>query len=538
MTRLNSALDAVSTPYRLNQRWVERILALLRNDGLLAGLIFLAGLLTRLPFRSQILYHWDSVNFSFALQEFNIAKDQPQPPGYLLYVELGRLVNLLAHDPQTTLVAVSLVSSALAGAALFILGNAMFSRRAGIIAGLLLVTSPLFWFYGEIALPHTLDALLVIVTIWLLYETMRGKQAYLYPAVIAAAVSGGVRQQTLVFLLPALLFAVRKVGWRRLAACAALGGAICLAWGIPLLALSGGLQHYLAVMNQFTDRFQATTSIFMGAGWTGLRRNVIKLTLYTAYGWGIALLPALAGLWGWLSRSWQQKAISERSIFLILWIAPAMVYYALVHMGQQGLVFVFLPALLLASAAALEKMLGEQPRWLVGAVTAVCLIHAAIFCLAPEYPLGAGSQRLLTRATLVNSDAYYQQRFDLIRQHFDPQSTAILAANWHFLDYYLPQYTRIPFTIGSKWEEDEGIPASGATHPEQLTAADLGLHPRADGTVSVILFDPPLKTFNRTPAAVSTLRLPSGETLDVVTIPQGGSLYLDPTSFGVAGSGG
>jgi hypothetical protein len=510
------------------------LLEFLANDFVSAGLLFLAGILTRLPFQSAILYHWDSVNFSFALREFNIAKDQPQPPGYLLYVGLGKVVDLLYHNPQITFVSISIVSSALAASAIFYLGRTMYRREVGIVAALLLVFSPLFWFYGEIALPHALDALLVTVSVWLLYETMQGKRGTLYPAIIAVSISGGVRQQTLVFLFPVLLFALRKVGWKRWLKGGLLGAALCLAWFIPLVAWSGGLTRYLAVMNQFTDRFQSTTSIFMGAGWFGLRRNLIKLTLYVAYGWGLAVIPVLLAGGSRIRHGRWQALISERNLFLGLWIAPAVVYYGLVHMGQQGLVFVFLPALWLISAAALVNLASGSPqKWVVGIAT-LSLLHAAIFCLVPEYPLGAGSQRLLTRATLVNSDAYYAQRIETIRQHFSPQQTAVLAANWHTLDYYLPEYARIPFDIGSKWEEDEGQPASAVTHPVVLTPADLGLKTNADGVMNIIIFDPALADFNRMPGRVSHLALPGGGALDYFTIERGSGFYLDPVSFGIS----
>jgi hypothetical protein len=533
MDRVNITSTPIAGSLPAQKPILAIALRFLANDFAAAGLLFLAGLLTRLPFRSAILYHWDSVNFSFALQEFNIAKEQPQPPGYLLYVGLAKAVDLLYHNPQTTMVTISIVSSALAAAALFFLGRAMFGREAGLVAALLLIFSPLFWFYGEIALPHALDALLVIVSVWFLFETMRGKPSYFVPAILAVSISGGVRQQTLVFLFPVLLFALRKVGWRRWLLGGLLGGALCLAWFIPLIAWSGGLSHYLAVMNAFTDRFQSTTSIFMGAGWIGLRRNLIKLTLYTAYGWGFAVLPALLAGWTGLRRGGWLKTVSERSLFLGLWIAPAVLYYGLVHMGQQGLIFVFLPALWLISAAALVYLARGHTRNLVVGIAALSLVHAAVFCLAPEYPLGTGSQRLLTRATLLNSDAYFQQRFDTIRAHFSPKQTAILAASWHYLDYYLPDYPRIPFDIGAKWEEDEGVPASGVTHAVSLTPADLGLHANANGEVTVVIFDPALEAFNRSPGRVSQSALPGGGALDTLTLRPGDRLYLDGTSFGV-----
>ncbi len=518
-------LSKIATPitFRLEQ--------LLARDWTLVGLLVLLGLISRIPFRSEILYHWDSVNFAYAIREFNVAKEQPHPPGYIVYVWLSRLVDAVLHDAQTTLASISLVASVLAVVALFYLGRAMFDRRTGLVAALFLATSPLFWFYSEIALPHTLDTLLVIVSVWWLYETMQGHQRYLYPAVIVLAIAGGVRQQTLVFLAPLLLFALRRVGWKRFLTAGVLGVVICLAWFIPLIILNAGFSNYMRVMGEFGNHFQSSTSVFVGAGWWGIRRNVIKLTLYTLYGWSLAILPAIIYVIARIRRlEWPRHW--EKAIFLLLWIGPTLGFYTFIHMGQQGLVFVFLPALLLLSAVGLTRLLATQSRRLI-ATAALVALNIGIFCLGPEYPLGPGTQRLLTRATIVNSDHYYQARLEAIENNFAPESTAILAANWHHVEYYLPEYTELPFGIGSKWEKNAGIPSNDSRVAFTATPAELGLQLTATGQAAIIIFDPILADFNRTPELGQTLSLPNGDRLEYLELGPDDQLYLNPNSFGL-----
>ena len=80
--------------------YLEQLFA---QDRLLVGILFLLALVSRLPFRRRVLYHWDSVNFAYAILEFSVAKEQPQPPGYIVYVWLCRLVDLLFGDAQATM---------------------------------------------------------------------------------------------------------------------------------------------------------------------------------------------------------------------------------------------------------------------------------------------------------------------------------------------------------------------------------------------------------------------------------------------------
>jgi hypothetical protein len=503
------------------------------QDAWMAVGIFVLTVISRIPFRSRILYHWDSVNFAYAMREFSVAKEQPQPPGYIVYVWLCRLVDLLFHDAQTTMVWISIVASALAVVALFYLGRSMFNRRTGLIAALFLGFSPLFWFYGEIALPHTLDALLVIVSAWWMYETMRSDHRYLYPAIAVMAIAGGVRQQTVIFLAPLLLFALRRVGWRRFFTAGALGATICLAWFVPLMALSGGLSNYMRVVGAFTQRFQSTTSVFLGAGWQGVQRNVLKLAMYTLYGGSVALVPGVAyALRRIQRREWPQRW--ESSVFLALWIVPALIFYTLIHMGQQGLVFVFLPALLLAGAVGLTRLLSTQPRSLMAAVGVLVSLNAGMFCLAPEYPAGPGTQRLLTRATLASSDRYYEDRFEAIEQDFAPKSTAILAANWRHVEYYLPDYVSLPFAIGSKWEIDAGSPKGG--FQEMIaTPTVLGLQLDSRRQAAIVLFDPDLAAFNESPSAARELSLEHGRELEYLVLTEDQAFHYGRRSFGVSG---
>jgi hypothetical protein len=504
----------------------------LQGDTPLALVLALGTFLGRFLFRSRILYHWDSVNFAYAMREFSVAKEQPHPPGYIVYVWLCRVVDLLFHDAQVTMVWISIVASALAVVALFYLGRAMFDRQVGLVAALLLASSPLFWFYGEIALPHTLDTFLVILAGWLLYQVMLGRTDHLIPAAITLAIAGGVRQQTLIFLAPLGLFAVRSVGVKRWFLAAAVGALICLVWFVPLIYLSGGIGNYFHIMSEYNHRFQSTTSIFLGGGWWGIQRNVRKLAMYTLYGWSVALIPCFA-YWG--ARLWRREWPRqwERIIFLVLWVGPALVFYTIIHMGQQGLVFIFLPALLICSAVGLVRLLSPGPgNRLVWLATVLVGINLAIFCLAPEYPLGSDRLRLLTHTTLINSDRYYGDRFAAIQEHFAPESTAILAANWHHVEYYLPEYRLLPFDVASKWEQGEGE-LRGNVGERTATAAELGLRPDAKGQAFVIVFDAVLEPFDGTPDWNQQLALRHGDALGFFTLTENKALHWGAVSFGV-----
>ena len=145
-------------------------------------------------------------------------------------------------------------------------------------------------------------------------------------------------------------------------------------------------------MGDFSDRFQTTTSLFMGAGIRGFTRNAIKLILYSAFGCGIVLLPA-AYLAIRQILTLRESRPGERSIFFVLWVLPAILYYLLVHMGQQGLIFVFLPAFILLGAAGLDAAFLHRTSLLWVSALVLILVNSSIFLATSRVSFRCGATK-------------------------------------------------------------------------------------------------------------------------------------------------
>jgi hypothetical protein len=68
-------------------------------------------LLTRLLALPRTPWESDEFQFIAAVLDFDPSKYHPHPPGYPLFVGLGKLAHLFIHDPFFALVAVSVVST-------------------------------------------------------------------------------------------------------------------------------------------------------------------------------------------------------------------------------------------------------------------------------------------------------------------------------------------------------------------------------------------------------------------------------------------
>lgn len=440
------------------------MMSLRRSDWLLAvGLAALA-LLLRLPFLSQYLYHWDSVNFALSLNHYDVRLHQPHPPGYFLYSLLGSGINAVANNPNTSLSLISLIGGVLGVVALYWLGKAMFGREVGIIAALLAVTSPMHWFYSEVALSYALEFFLVTLIAGLCYLQWSGSRRVWPLLALLLAAAGGVRQNDLVFLLPLWLVSLYPLGWRERIGSVVVLGVGVLVWFVPMAALSGGLGEYLAAVRGASEEIgQASVLV----SFNELALNVGRMVIYLGYSILLGIVPLLWGIWR-AARHPRALLADKRAWVIVLWTAPAFVFYIVVHLRQHGHVFTFLPAIYLLIALSitdLARQLGRE-RWqrVAAGVTAVVAAAAGLFfLLAPPALLGMKQVALQTpsRATIAARDAFLGERVTAIRDTFDPATTIVLgdSVNFRHPDFYFADFQEVELSEAAVLRVPENVRA-------------------------------------------------------------------------------
>ena len=442
-----------------------------RIDLALALVLAAVTALTRLPFRARLLPTWDAVQFALALHEYDVVKHQPHPPGYILFVALGRLVDAVAGDPTASLTGLALGAAAATVFLVYRLAWRLYGRATAVVAAAALAASPLFWFYGVVGLSYTTEAALataLAASIWRLRDG--GPRAVLASA-LALGLAGGVRQSVLVLLFPLWLgmaWAHCPPGRRGRAVLAGLGvlGLATAAWLVPMVGLTGGAGRYVgAALELFDSTIRATTVL---GEW---RVNAVALTEGLVLGLGL-LLPAgavlavvgLRRLPRWDARAW----------FFAGWVVPPLVVYAFFHFGQYGYLLTILPALYIllgrGLAAAAARLAAPVPRAALtaGLLGVVVLGHAAFFTRAGSIEVpgflaaepGAAGGRTSLRARyrfrlwphtaggLREQEAVIQAYVDGVRREFDPSDTVLVTElgnarsyPWfRHVRYYLPEY--------------------------------------------------------------------------------------------------
>jgi dolichyl-phosphate-mannose-protein mannosyltransferase len=404
---------------------------------LVAALLLVAILGSRVPFAAHQLWAHDSVLYASAIEQgFHVDDDlrdqRPHPPGYILYVASANAVHQAGLDSNASLVLVSAVASAIGAALLFLMARRRVGGGPALVVALAYAVNPLVWSYSEVAYPYTVLGLGSIAVAWSCVSARaRGLRAGIL-AGIALGISGGFRQDLLILLLPLWLWCVAPLGHRRawIATSAVVG--TCLLWLLPTVALSGGPSEYFDALRGQAAYVRDAYSI-VAQGWPALVANV-GATGYAVL-WGLlAMAPlALAATLVFARRAWRERSFDELT-FVLLWSFPALALYAVLHIGEWGYVLSALPGLYLLGALALERIareIGRRPT-LATSWGALVVAPALLFVLAPG-PFSA--------AAIERHDRELQSRFAYVRENFPARTTMILTReDFLLVRYYLSEY--------------------------------------------------------------------------------------------------
>lgn len=414
-----------------------------RRDRGIAIALAAVVIVTRLPFVTGILFEWDSVLYARALEQgfqvsAGIGDQRPHPPGYIFYVALAALFRAVTGDSNAALVAVSVVASAAATVALYLLARRFARAELAAFAALAFAFDPLVWAHGEVALPYIVLACGSTGLALALWDARHGDGRRLLLTSLAFGLAAGFRQDLLLVLGPLWLWAAAPHGVRSAAVGAAAIAAGCLVWLVPSALLSGGLGAYLgAVAAQSGTITGASVASPSGpdALWYDVRFTVLAL------GWGLfAAGPLLVALvlapLIHLARRPRRIRITERAVFFACWLLPGLGVYLFWIIGDWGYVLSILPALYVGCAALLERAIAAAPR---AALPAWRAIGAVVIALAAFAFVSGGGR--WSAALLAAHDGDTRARVDYISSAFEPAGTVILAReDYQQVRYYLGAY--------------------------------------------------------------------------------------------------
>jgi hypothetical protein len=354
--------------------------------------LLLAAHLTGLP---STLEDLDSVNFAMGVRDFDVAQHQPHPPGYPVFIALGKLGTAalsaagVAGPDARGLAIWSALGAALLAPLLFAFFRSLDDRDDGVraaIATLVTVCSPLVWFNAIRPMSDVAGLAVAVGSLAALMRAAHPEAQSGWAAAIGgflAGVSIGIRSQMAILTLPLLAFAIVRSRRHRIA----IGGALAVGlavWAIPLIVSSGGPAGYMrALGSQAGEDFSGVVML-----WTNPSPRVAAFAILHTFvrPWDSPLLAgailSLAGA-GALLLLWRAPGPFA---LLLLTFAPYAVFHLLF---QEPLTTRYALPLIPFVAYLAAATLAEGNRW-ASTATALAIVGVSLAC---AWPAAAGLRR-------------------------------------------------------------------------------------------------------------------------------------------------
>ncbi len=414
----------------------------------IAWTLLIIGLCLYAPFRSISLDDFDAYSFALALERFDLALQQPQPPGFPIYVGLARCLYSLTADPLAALTWVSALSGVAALLLIYKIGRQLDPVRpfTGVAAALWLGLTPLAWLTTEKALSDAAGLAGILLPLWLWTRWQRSGRGLAFAA-LTSGLALGIRPQNALPLALYIAYALlahslddrQRNARRPWFLTGALGLCGVLLWLIPTAWAAGGLDAYVAQIHAHAAHVGQADSLWslsvplptalryrlLAFGDT-LLTSLVGVELFTPLSLGdgmrLGALTLVVGV-GVARVDWRRRATWGLLLWALLMAGQILLY---VTLDRPRLMLPLLPPLALLMASGWARI--RRPHWLPSLLMAI----TCLALLIQGAPLAA---------TIATVPAPPTQATAYVGANYPPETTLIAAAgSFRAVQVELPNY--------------------------------------------------------------------------------------------------
>lgn len=322
-------------------------------------------LLLSVPYASHYAYNWDAGQFALGVKNYSLEQHQPHPPGYPVYIVLGKALNFFLDNVNASLLCVTLFIAALAVIFLFLLVLEIYPLNKSLAAAAcwLFLGNPVFWFYREIALTYVVDAFAGIFLAWLFFKNKKNGKYFYFGALILGLL-GGFRPTLIALLLPAFAVNIFYLGNKKIEKIFFAGLILLfgiLLWFTPMVVVTGGLNEYWQITNNLLSASAEETSVLQSAPLAKTVEQIHTFISILGAAVNVLIVPLLFSLYVFFKKKkyrglWKNKFFW----FIFFWLIPASCVYMLVHFGQAGYVLLLLPIFLILALPGIKLLYAQN----------------------------------------------------------------------------------------------------------------------------------------------------------------------------------
>ncbi len=434
---------------------IESVIRIARRNSRALALSVCA-LLIYISLMSLSLSEYDSINFSQALRRYDLTLHQPHPPGYSLYVFLGRCAVFLTGKDVTALTLVSAVSGALGLLPVFVITAKMYDGRTAIVTSLALMSTRMYWLSSEKAVTNMLATFLMTLAVCLLYLGLKGNGLCLLASWPAVGLALGARPSMFPFLVLWIYGIIRERDLKRLPVYIMLLVCSTFSWLIPIILHTGWNKYGQLVGTQYD---YIATEEFVGArhGLQPVIRLYVILAGLASSGFGtpiqlaypyssplgfhtipsiliasVLLLLTILVIIPRIRQGW-----SERKTFFLLWIVPHFLFvYFACNPSYPRYFLPIMPPMVIALVSTAWTTARSMRKSALNPIIRQKLLYSAVIVLIIFNSVNSARLAVSIHTTEVPTIRLTKY----IKNNYDQHTTVIVFHEYKAFQYFLPNY--------------------------------------------------------------------------------------------------
>jgi hypothetical protein len=165
---------------------------------------------TRFLALARSLWEWDEALLVLGMRDYDVAVHHPHPPGFPVYIALGKLLRLVIASDFRALQTINIVAGMLVFPAVYFFARELrFRFSIAVMAGALFAFFPNVWFFGGTAFSDVPSVVLVLFAVTYMLRGAENRNDYWLGTFLLALAIGIRPQNILVGLIPGI-YATRR----------------------------------------------------------------------------------------------------------------------------------------------------------------------------------------------------------------------------------------------------------------------------------------------------------------------------------------
>lgn len=417
-----------------------------KSDYIICFLLGFIALISRVPFVEKIQSHWDGPQYSIAVVRYSFENFTPAPPGYPLYIGLGKFFYFFIRDPHKTMLAVSVFASILGGIIFYVIGKSLYHRYAGLAAAIIFLTGSTFYYFSLTAYPYGLLPVTTTILAYIVYLVFIKKKQLGIMFGLIAAICFGIRPQEIIQIGPLILLGFLLLLNREKIKALSIGIIVTLFWFIPV-AYNTGLREYFEISYK-----HGQTAFYFAP----LSQHVELMIKGFLLSFGFSSIFLLYYLWELIKK--RKKLIKKNQkllLFYAVWITPGFLYNLLIRTDHAGYQMSYLAGFLLIITYAIWRTTKRNQYLFIITIILIGVFNLYWFFYNRD-PKFVKPYRPTSfhYSEIRKNDVILGNKINFIKHKFDPKTTLIITTDvlWRPYTYYLYNYRVIAL--------------SGTHHPE------------------------------------------------------------------------